>query len=186
MPAERMTSNIKSPMTFTDLVTRYQHRVYSICYKFLKNNEDAEDVSQEVFMDIYRKIDEFRGDALLLTWIYRIAVNRCMDHIRMKNRKKRNLFAFHSKDNEELERLQIPTHHHPLAQLELKEDEQILNLAIQRLPERQRIAFTLAKIDGMKQDEVASVMDTTVSSIESLLIRAKKSLKNDLTEYFKE
>ncbi len=173
-------------MSFSELVTKYQHRVFSICYKFLKNNEDAEDVSQEVFMDIYRKIDEFRGDASLLTWIYRIAVNRCMDHIRMKSRKKRNLFAFHSKDNEELERLQIPTHHHPHAQLEMKEDEQILNQAIQKLPERQRIAFTLAKIDGMKQDEVASVMETTVSSVESLLIRAKKSLKNDLIEYFKD
>lgn len=173
-----------SALSFTDIVKSYQHRVYSICYKFLRNKEDAEDLSQEVLVEIYRNLKEFRGDAKLSTWIYRIAVNKCMDNIRMKKRKKRNLFAFQSWGNNELERLQIPTNIHPQNLLENKEHEEIIHTAISKLPHRQKIAFTLAKIDGMKQDEIAQIMETTVSSIESLLIRAKGSLKKTLKDYF--
>ncbi|MBN2744372.1 MAG: sigma-70 family RNA polymerase sigma factor [Marinilabiliaceae bacterium] len=174
-----------TPLSFETLVETYQHRVYSICYKFLKNAQDAEDVSQEVFVDIYRNFDQFRGDAALSTWVYRIAVNRCMDHLRTQKRKKRNAFAFFNKENSELERLSPPTEFHPHAQLEQKEKETLLHQAIEKLPERQRVAFTLAKIDGMKQDDVAQIMNTTVASVESLLIRAKNKLKDELSGYFK-
>jgi RNA polymerase sigma-70 factor (ECF subfamily) len=166
--------------SFPLLVERYQHKVFHTCNVLLKNREDAEDIAQEVFVEVYRSIGNFRGEASLSTWIYRIAVNRCMDYIRMKQRKKRNLFAFSSKSHDEIDRLPVINHAHPHQILEQNEREALIQKAIDQLPERQRLAFNLAKIDGLKQDEVAQIMETTVSSIESLLIRAKKNLKEVL------
>jgi RNA polymerase sigma-70 factor (ECF subfamily) len=169
---------------FRVLVEKYQHQVFNTCFHFLRNREDAEDVAQEVFVEIYRSLDRYRGDAALSTWIYRIAMNRCMDHLRMKSRKKRNFMLFRQWGNDELEKLNHPTHEHPHYLLEADEREQIMMNAIQQLPERQRIAFTLSKMEGLKQEEVASIMNCTISSVESLLVRAKKTLKEQLMSYF--
>lgn len=176
MPLEKQDEIVP----FDVLVGKYQHRVYHTCFVMLKNREDAEDVAQEVFLEVYRSLDKFRGEASLSTWIYRIAVNRCMDMIRMKNRKKRNLFAFQPKSNDELERLQPTNTQHPHLLMEENERNILLNHAIEMLPERQRIAFNLAKVEGLKQERVAEIMDTSVGSVESLLIRAKKNLKDTL------
>ncbi|MFT3739607.1 MAG: RNA polymerase sigma factor [Breznakibacter sp.] len=169
-----------STIPFDVLVEKYQHKVFHTCIVMLKNREDAEDVAQEVFLEIYRSLDKFRGEASLSTWIYRIAVNRCMDMMRMKKRKKRSLFAFQPKSNDELERLQPTNSQHPHWLMEENERNMLLNQAIEQLPERQKIAFNLAKIEGMKQERVAEIMDTTVGSVESLLIRAKRNLKEML------
>lgn len=171
---------------FPDLVEKYQHMVFSTCYNFLKNREDAEDVAQEVFVEIYRSREKFRGDSALSTWIYKISVNRSMDHIRKRNRKKRSLFAFKSVENEEMERLSNKEYSNPYQEIEEKEKRIIIESAINKLPERQRVAFTLAKVEGIKQDKVAEIMETTVGSVESLLIRAKKKLKELLKKQLQE
>lgn len=170
----------ETTMPFEMLVEKYQHKVFHTCMVMLKNREDAEDIAQEVFIEVYRSLDKFRGDASLSTWIYRIAVNRCMDLMRMKKRKKRNLFAFQPKSNDELERLQPTNPQHPHWLMEESERNILLNRAIEQLPERQKVAFNLAKVEGMKQDKVAEIMETSVGSVESLLIRAKRNLKEML------
>jgi RNA polymerase sigma factor (sigma-70 family) len=167
-------------LSFGELVCQYQHKVFHTCFVLLHNREDAEDVAQEVFLEIHRSIDKFRGESSLSTWIHRIAVNRSMDFLRMKSRKKRNLFAFIPKGSDEMAQLQVSSGHHPLALLEEKERNAMLNAAIDQLPERQRIAFSLAKIEGLKQDQVAQILLTTVASVESLLVRAKQNLREVL------
>jgi len=167
-------------MPINELVSKYQHKVYHTCFVMLRNREDAEDVAQEVFLEIHRSLEKFRGESSLSTWIYRIAINRSMDFLRMKNRKKRSLFAFLPKSNDEMVQLQVSNTHHPLALMEEQERNNMLNKAIDQLPDRQRIAFNLAKVEGLKQDKVAEIMDTSVASVESLLIRAKRNLKEML------
>lgn len=169
-----------SVIPFDLLVQKYQHKVYHTCFVMLRNREDAEDVAQEVFLEVHRSIDRFRGEASLSTWIYRIALNRCMDFLRMKKRKKRNLFAFQPKSNDEMEKLHVANPEHPQKIMEVNERDAMLYGAIDSLPERQRIAFNLAKVEGMRQEKVAEVMDTSVASVESLLIRAKRNLKEML------
>lgn len=172
----------RSVESFHLLVERFQQRVFNTCYMMLRNREDAEDVAQEVFVEVYRSIDKYRGDASLGTWIYRISVNRCLDLLRRQQRKKRSAFAFQNKSNDELERLCVVTTNHPQQIMENKELEALLQQAIDILPERQRVAFLLTKMDGLKQDDVAQIMETTVSSVESLLIRAKKNMKEFLVK----
>lgn len=175
-----------SVLSISALVETYQHLVFNTCFMFLKNREDAEDVAQEVFVEVYKSMDRFRGDSAVSTWIYRIAVNRSMDYIRMKSRKKRSFFAFTSFDNENLERLQIKDMSNPVTEIEEKEKRLLIEAAIEQLPERQRIAFVLAKVDGLKQEQVADIMETTVGSVESLLIRAKRRLKELLIDQLNE
>jgi RNA polymerase sigma-70 factor (ECF subfamily) len=169
--------------SFPLLVEKYQQMVFRTCFAFLKCREDAEDIAQEVFVEVYRSYQNFRGDASLSTWIYRIAINRCMDHVRMKSRKKRNLFAFRSFGNDEMARIHISTSINPQNILEQKEKEILINNAINQLPERQRMAFVLSKVDGLKQEKVAEIMETSIASVESLLIRAKSKLKSSLVKH---
>jgi RNA polymerase sigma-70 factor (ECF subfamily) len=172
---------------FRSLIGIYQEQVINTCYRFLNNREDAEDVAQEVFLEIYRSISRFRGDAKLSTWIYRIAVTRSLDAVRKKRRKKR--FArlqrlFRQRDGEE-EEVPIPHYDTPEKNLEDKERAEILWRAVESLVESQRIAITLNKYEGLSYAEVAEIMGTTVSSVESLIHRAKKNLEGKLRAYFK-
>jgi len=170
---------------FKDLVELHQDLVLNICYRFLRNRQDAEDMAQEVFIQAYRSISRFRGDAKLSTWLYRIAVSKSLDFIRKKNRKKR----FSSIKNA----LEISGHAedipaadgtNPHIVAERKERIQILQEALNTLPENQRIAITLSKYEGFSQQAIAGVLGTTISAVESLVHRAKQNLKKKLTRYY--
>ena len=174
------------PDAFRFLVEQYQAAVLNTCYRFLNNEEDAEDVAQEVFVEVYRSISRFRGGAKLSTWIYRIAVTKSLDAVRKKRRKKR--FArvqslFREKDGEEQEIL-IPHYDTPEKRLEDKERAEILRKTLESLAENQRIAITLNKYEGLSYGEVAEVMGTTVPAVESLIHRAKGNLERTLRAYF--
>lgn len=169
------------------LVDAYADRVFSTCLNLTRNREDAEDVTQEVFTTIYLSISSFEGNSKLSTWIYAIATNKCKEFLRKKTRKKRS--GFHT----ELERedshtlpLQIINFQHPGVVLEDKERADILFSAIDQLAENQQIAYTLHKIEGRSYQEVAEMMEVSISSVESLLFRAKKRLQQLLENYYRE
>ncbi|MCD6068768.1 MAG: polymerase subunit sigma-70 [Bacteroidetes bacterium] len=152
----------------------------------LQHTEDAEDITQEVFTEVFHSVKNFKGESKLSTWVYRITITKCLDFQRKKNRKKRfgfmqNLFGEES--NEPLR--DIPHFYHPGVQLENKERAAILWLAIDRLPERQRTAFILSKTEDLSYTEIAGVMDISLASVESLLVRAKQNLQGHLREYYK-
>ncbi len=172
---------------FDYLVQDYQGRVYNSCLGIVHNAEDAEDIAQEVFVEIYRSIGGFKEESKLSTWIYRIAVTKSLDHLRSKKRKKRFAFvkALFSEETGE-PRFDPPDFVHPGVQLENKERAAYLFKAIGELPENQKTAFTLHKIEGMSYQEISEVMQTTVSSIESLMFRAKQNLKDILSDYYNE
>jgi len=173
------------PGAFKAVVELYQDRVLNTCYRFLFNREDAEDVAQEVFIEVYRSISSFRAEAKLYTWIYHIAVTRSIDLLRKKKRKKR--FAqMKSLLGMEEEGKELPAlgKDDPLEKLEQEERMSILHEAINSLPENQRIAFTLSKCEGTGNKKIAEIMGVTLSSVESLMHRAKKNLEKKLYHYF--
>jgi RNA polymerase sigma-70 factor (ECF subfamily) len=174
---------------FDSLLETYQDRVVNTCYRFVHHASDAEDVAQEVFIEILQSIARFRGDAKLSTWIYRVAVTKAFDFIRKKNRKKRlgHLKQVLGIQTEEERRDFEPEDATvPADALEQKERAAVLAQAVAALPESQRIAITLNQYEGLCYAEVAEIMATTVSAVESLLFRAKKNLRKHLQRYYDE
>lgn len=162
---------------FRIIVTTWQNLVYNTALGILQSAEDAEDVSQEVFVQVYESIHTFKGESKLSTWLYRITTSKALDHIRRKKRKKR--FAFVQQlfgENNEI-MIQPPDFHHPGVVLDNKENAAALFKAIEQLPDNQKIAFVLNKVEGLNYQEISEIMKTTVSSVESLLHRAKTNLR---------
>lgn len=170
---------------FNMLIDEFSSKVFNTCINLLRNKEDAEDVTQEVFTSIYISLDKFEGNSKLSTWIYSIALNKSKEFLRNKTRKKR--FGIRTTiEKEESHYLphQVIDFNHPGVLLENKERAETFFKAIDQLAENQKTAYTLHKIEGVSYNEIAEIMDTSVSSVESLMFRAKKRLKQILTEYF--
>lgn len=168
---------------FKALVEDYQQRVYNTCLGFVKNPEDADDLTQEVFIEVFRSILKFRMESKLSTWIYRIAVTKSLESLRARKRKKRFavLRSLFNTDNSVVE---IPDFNHPGIIAENKERSKIIFQALEKLPESQQTAYTLHKLEGLGYEEIASIMKKSVSSIESLMHRAKSNLQNYLYDYY--
>jgi RNA polymerase sigma-70 factor (ECF subfamily) len=162
---------------FAWLVEQNKNKVLNTCYRFLFNREDAGDISQEVFIEVFRSI--------LATWIHRIAVNKSLDFIRKKNRKKRisEIKNFFNLDHVAAETKTLGEFD-PARKMEQEERLRIMQEAINRLPEKQGIAFTLSKCDGFGNHEIAAVMGLTLSATDALVHRAKANLQKQLTAYF--
>lgn len=172
-------------ISFENLVKQFKNKVFNTSLSILQNVEDAEDITQEVFVEVFQSVKNFKGESKLSTWIYRIAVSKSLEFLRWKNRKKRFGFMQSLLYNNLTESiLEIPNFFHPGIQLENKERAAILFAAINKLPENQKTAFILHKIEGLSYAEVADVMQVTVSSVESLLFRAKQSLQKLLGDYY--
>ncbi|MEL6863010.1 MAG: sigma-70 family RNA polymerase sigma factor [Bacteroidota bacterium] len=174
-----------SQSAFKVLIDQYQKRVLNTCLGFLPNRHDAEDLTQEVFIEVYRSAANFRGDSSLSTWIYRIAVTKSLEQIRKRKRKKRMAF-FQSLIGLDSPQVQASATDmdHPGIKLEQKERAQTLYKAIDNLSQNQRIAFTLHKIEGMSYKEISEIMDVSLSSIESLIFRARKNLQKNLYTFY--
>ena len=167
---------------FKKLVTLFQEKVFNTALNFLQNYQDAEDAAQEVFIQVFNSIDQFKGNSTLSTWIYRIAISKCLDHTRNKKRKKR--FAFISNLFSEKNELlyEATDFHHPGVQLDRKEDAAILFKMVNSLPGNQKTAFLLNKIDGLSYTEIAGIMNTSEPAVDSLLQRAKQNLRKKINE----
>ncbi len=174
-------------IAFGILVDLFSKKVYNTCVGMLQNMEDAQDITQEIFITIHLNINEFKEESSLSTWIYRISVNKCLEFIRKKNRKKRSgIFrSIYSSDGEKA----IENHSdfmHPGIQLENKERSIILFRSIALLPEQQQTAYVLHKLEQVSYNEIADVMQVSLSAVESLLFRAKQNLKKHLATYYEE
>ena len=177
----------KDQNAFKALVDRYQALVINTCYNLLGNRHDAEDVAQEVFFQVYKVAKEFRGEAKLSTWLYRIAVNRSLNFIRDKKRFGwlKSLSSLLEGERQEASDVQAQNSDRPDFALESKERNVILQKAIDSLPENQRTAFVLHKYEGLPYQEIAEISKHSVSSVESLIHRAKLNLQKQLLRYLK-
>jgi RNA polymerase sigma-70 factor (ECF subfamily) len=177
----------KDQSAFKALVDRYQALVINTCYNLLGNRHDAEDVAQEVFFQAYKGAKEFRGEAKISTWLYRIVVNRSLNFIRDKKRFGwlRSLSSLLEGERQEASEVQASNSDRPDFALESKERNVILQKAIDSLPESQRTAFVLHKYEGLSYQEIAEISKHSVSSVESLIHRAKLNLQKQLLRYLK-
>ncbi len=169
---------------FAQVVEAYQHLVYNTVLGMLQNKEEAEDVAQEVFIQMFQSIKQFKGESKLSTWLYRIAITKSLDWQRRKNRKKRFAFVETLFGADDRVRHDPPEFNHPGVAMENKEKSALLFKAIKQLPENQKTAFILNKVEGLSYDEVATVMQVTVASVEAFLHRAKQNLRKELGDYY--
>jgi RNA polymerase sigma-70 factor (ECF subfamily) len=170
---------------FRTLVNEHADRVYNTCLGMLQHAEDAEDITQEVFIEVHRSIGKFRGECGLGTWLYRIAVSKSLDLL--KNRRTAKRFAFITSlfgDEGVHPIADTPHFDHPGVQLENKEHARVLFHALHKLPESQRTAFTLNQVEGLSYLQISEVMETSVASVDSLMVRARKNLRKLLKGYY--
>ncbi len=163
------------------LYDEFKAHVYNTSLSYLQNAEEAEEVTQDVFIEVFKSAGQFRRGSSVGTWIYRITVNKSLDSLRHRNRKKRSGFltSIFKKESVALQ-IDAPHFNHPGVELENQEKARILFAVIDKLPENQKTAFILLQIEELPQKEVAMIMKTTEKAVESLLQRAKASLRKNL------
>ena len=172
---------------FKLLFDKYHLRVFNTCMGFLHNKNDADDITQEVFIEVYKSINKFRADSKLSTWIYRIAVNKSLNFIRDNKRSKwlksiETILTGAIRNDVEIKH---GSGYDPEMILENKEKAEMLHKTIDSLPKNQKIAFTLNKYEDLSYKQISEVMDISLSSVESLIHRAKKNLQEKLLNYYK-
>lgn len=172
---------------FNRLVEEYKDVILNVCYGFVKNADEAEDLTQEVFVEVYKTITRFREQSSLYTWIYRIAVSKSLDTLKRKKSVKRAAF-FEKRvrsDSADLEMEQTPSVVlNPEAALEQKQQRLFINHCLNQLAENQRVAFVLSQQNGMSYREIAEIMGKSLSSIESLVHRSKTNLRKIMEESY--
>ncbi len=170
---------------FQMIYNQYSVLVYNVALQYLQNIEDAEEITQDVFIQVHASIEKFDQRSSLKTWIYRITINKSLDFIKHKNSQKR-FFIFGKKSQNESDYLNASHFEHPGILLENKEKATVLYGVINELTENQKTAFILSKIDGLSNPEISEIMQLSVSSVESLIFRAKSTLKEKLAIKFEE
>ena len=171
--------------SFRSLVAEHQEMVINTCYRFVFNREDAEDLAQDVFIEVYRSLEQFREEAKLSTWIYRIAVTKSLDHLRRLKRKKRfsslkRVIGIEDPSSD----IAAPFSENPAEAFAETEEARVLQEALGTLPDSQKTAFLLSKQEGFSNQEIADILKTSVSAVESLVHRAKKNLHDKLYAYY--
>jgi RNA polymerase sigma factor (sigma-70 family) len=167
---------------FKELVNLFQNKVFNTSLGLLQHIADAEDIAQEVFIQVYRSINSFKEESTLATWVYRITVTKSLDYLRSKKRKKRFDFIsslFTVDNNSHIDAVDF---NHPGVQLDKKEDAAILFKLIAQLPENQKTAFVLNKVEDLSYSEIAGILNTTVPAVDALLQRAKQNLRKKINQ----
>ena len=175
----------KDRAAFKSIVETWQDMVYNTALGILQNEEDAEDVTQEVFIKVFEAVSSFKGESKFSTWVYRITVSKAMDHIRKKKRKKRFAFIQGLYGKNDAPVIDPPDFFHPGISMENKENAAVLFKAMEQLPPNQKTAFVLNKVEGLSYQEIGDIMKITDSAVDALLHRAKTNLKKILAAYYK-
>ncbi|MCK5553908.1 MAG: sigma-70 family RNA polymerase sigma factor [Deltaproteobacteria bacterium] len=179
------------PRAIEEFVSRYQQKAYAIAYHMCAgDSEEAQDLTQEVFLRVFRNLRKFRGASSFYTWFYRIVVNTCLDGRRRRRRWERIFSPWRPGQNEEEpskkvleEQPDMYGDSNPLAVLSGKQLTLQIRKALISLPERQRMAFQLKVFQGMSIREIAQVMGSAEGTVKSQLFRATHSLRTALQDW---
>ncbi len=172
---------------FEEIVSRYEAKVMNLSLRFTRNQEDAEEVLQDVFTTVYRKIDGFRGQSAFSSWLYRIVVNAAF----MKLRNKKQNQAISMEDLApavkqyciERDDAAWPHSHNVAVTRELQE---VLQKAIDRLPDQYRAVFVLRDVDGLSNQETGQILDLSIPAVKSRLHRSRIMLRKKLQRYYED
>jgi len=172
---------------FRFLVEKYQGMVVNTCFGIVHSKADAEDLAQDVFIEIFRTAEKFRGEAKLSTWLYRIATNRSLNYIRNNKRKRffQTIEETFTGGRNRTNEISDSDGDQPDYHITDQQRSDLLHRAIDRLPEKQKVAFTLNKYEDLSYQQIAEIMEISLASVESLIHRAKKNLQSQLYECYK-
>lgn len=164
--------------TFEEIFEAHKDSVLSLCYRYLQQKQAAEDAVQDIFVKVFFKRKDFREEAQLSTWIYRISVNHCLDILKSNKRKQRlrqivAILPFIE------EQLTVNTNN---TSLEAKQAQVIIMQCLQKLPEKQMTVLVLNKLEGFSIEKVGQIMGISYKAVESLLQRAKQNLQKHLAQ----
>lgn len=169
---------------FKRLVDEWQDMVYNTAISIVQNEDDADDITQDVFIQVYQSVSSFKGESKFSTWLYRIVISKALDHVKKKKRKKRFAFVQSLFGTASEEEIHPEEFNHPGVLMENRERAAELFKAMQQLPDNQRIAFTLHKLEAQKHQDIAVIMDISLTAVESLIARAKANLRKILNAYY--
>ena len=167
-------------MNFKTIYHNNKDNVFNLALHYVQNVEDAQEITQDVFVSVHQNLEKYRNEANISTWIYRITINKCLDFIKAKQRKKRFVFITSLFGDDQKLKHDVATFEHPGMILE---DEEALNELFQQindLPDNQKTVLILSKIEQKSQAEVAEIMQISVKAVEALFQRAKNNLEKKL------
>jgi RNA polymerase sigma-70 factor (ECF subfamily) len=171
--------------TFEEIFARYQSMVFNLTFRILGDREEALDVSQEVFFSIFKKLNRFRGESSLKTWVYRIAVNRASNRCRWWSRLRRRGTVsldqhLSSDDARTMAESLVSQWRNPEESLLAEEIHERIQSTLRRLPVHQRVAVIMRDIEGMSYEEIAGLLKVSVGTIKSRIARGREELKRRL------
>ena len=166
---------------FDLLILKYQHKIISIVGRYLGDQNDVQDVSQETFIKAYRAIPNFRGESAFYTWLYRIAVNTAKNHLVSKSRRPPNIDVDIDDGEFQNNSAVLRDNESPQASLATRQMEQVIFRSIENLPSELRIAVTLREFDGLSYEEIARIMDCPVGTVRSRIFRAREAIEKKIT-----
>jgi RNA polymerase sigma factor (sigma-70 family) len=172
---------------FDELVVRYQERIYALVYHMTSNHEDAGDLAQEAFVKAWKALRNFKGDSSFYTWVYRIAVNHTLNHLKTRRARTQHLslndLDFNAEHDPDL--VQLISHKNPRRDINLRELGERLNDAMQKLSEEHRTVVTLHDIQGMPHDEIAKILECNPGTVRSRLFYARQQLQAWLADFLR-
>ena len=165
---------------FDLLVLKYQHRVLKLVSRFVNNPAEAEDVAQDAFLKAYRALPSFRGESAFYTWLYRIAINTAKNYL-VANRRRPVDFDLDLQDPDQYDRqAKLKEVDTPERVLLTEEIRQVVEGAMEQLPEDLRTAIVLRELDGLSYEEIAEAMDCPVGTVRSRIFRAREAIDKRL------
>ena len=165
---------------FDLLILKYQHKIISIVGRYLGDQNDVQDVSQETFIKAYRAIPNFRGESAFYTWLYRIAVNTAKNHLVSKSRRPPNIDVDIDDGEFQNNSAVLRDNESPQASLATRQMEQVIFRSIENLPSELRIAVTLREFDGLSYEEIAKIMNCPVGTVRSRIFRAREAIEKKI------
>jgi RNA polymerase sigma-70 factor (ECF subfamily) len=169
---------------FHELVEIYKKKVYYLAFDMTGDHHDAEDISQEVFIKVFRHIKKFRKDAALKSWIYQITVNTCIDAQRKKSKKPQVLMESSEMDSLHQESAWTGNRHSdPERHAEANIIQHRVQQMLLKISPKERSAFVMRYYDELKTSEIALILDVSTNTIKSFLFRARKKLQKELSFY---
>ena len=162
--------------SFAILVDRYKDLVFTLALRMVKNREEAEEVSQDTFLKVFKSLNKFKGDSKFSTWIYRVGYNTCLDRIKKNKRAQRTVAI------DEFTEHQIKTLDNALDNMEMEERKLAIQHCLQLLPSEDSYLMTLYYFEELSLEEISKIIDITVNNVKVKLFRSRKKLATILKQ----
>lgn len=174
---------------FDEIANLYQRKIYSLSFNLTRNQMDAQDITQDVLLTIFKKIDTFQGKSAFSSWVYRITLNA--SYMKLRSRKKEQYVslddALPSFNGAGFQKEKIRDWSESTeSALFVNETREVIERAVEQLPEKEKVVFLLRDVDGLSTEKVGEILDLSVPAVKSRLHRARLFLRKKLSNYFDE